>query len=160
MGAVTYPDQTVISFLNEFFVILKYNTHDLPPDGRAFVHEHRLLWEPGFVVLSHRGAVMHRTVGYLPPSDLMAMLSIALGKCSMADGDYAQSADFFTKAEQFEASPEFSSEAIYWRGIAVFRREGRSKERLQQEWASLHSLYPESRWAKSADVFQVPCGSE
>src|SRR5215208_956898 len=74
--ALTYQDRVVQRFLEESFVCLKYNTKQPDEHFRrlniAFAH----LWHPDLVVFDHHLKETRRMIGYLPPAELMAQLSI------------------------------------------------------------------------------------
>jgi hypothetical protein len=103
------------------------------------------------VFLDHRGTELRRQVGFLPPDDLLAEAGIALGKIASLHGDCVVAAEHFSRAAE-RSSTELAGEALYWAGIAVWRRDGRRLDTLRAEWAKLRDRFSGSGWWARADV--------
>ncbi len=151
MGAVTYQSTEVQEFLNANFVCYKLNVHDSDHPDRTLLRDFRLLWEPGFVFLDHRGVELRRQVGFLPPNEFIAEASMALGKNDLLHGRYQRSLSHFQEARSISNSS--APEAIYWAGIATLRLAGGDKEQLRVAWEPLRERFPTSAWWAKADVF-------
>jgi hypothetical protein len=155
MGAVTYPHPAVSQLINDRFVPVRLNERDTSTSAVEALRTYRLLWSPGFVFLDQRGSELRRFVGYLPPDDFLAELHVALGFSAMLRARYDESyREFRVAADRFPESPA-AAEAIYWAGIAAYRRDGRKMEILRSVWAEIPLKYPKSTWWKRADVFDV-----
>ncbi len=156
MDAVTYPTPEVVDFLSTRFVCFTVNTKALSPEGRRLLQRYRLFWEPGLVVVDHHQRELRRFVGYRAPDDFLSELAIALGKLALMRRQLADASDHFRSVR--ETSPELAAEALYWAGIAAYRRDGQL-ETLAAVWGELEKRFPESVWRRSADVLDfIPTG--
>jgi hypothetical protein len=155
MGAVTYPHEEVKRALHEHFVSLRVNEYSKDPAAVAVLRAYRLLWSPGFIFLDAHGNELRRLVGYLPPEDFLAELHFVLGMVAMLQTKYAESFDEFRVAADRYPQAPVCAEALYWAGIAAFRRDGRKIEVVRQHWEEIRRRFPQSIWWKHADVFDV-----
>ncbi len=153
MGAVTYPNPDVISFLSENFVSMKVNVKEPDDEGRRLLAKYRLLWEPGLLYFDHRGTEIRRTVGFLPPAEFIAESQIALGKVALLYRRYSEACEHFRSAVESSSSSGVAPEALYWAGIAAFRRDGNDKNHLKRSWHELKERFPDSSWWVRAEVF-------
>jgi TolA-binding protein len=153
MDTVTYPHQDVQTAIQESFVAVRFNERDPGPEGEEFLRTHRLLWSPGFVFLDGRGDELRRVVGFLPPEGFLAELYFALGMFHLLHTRYAESFRFFRHSADAFPQAHAAAEAIYWAGIAAFRRDGRKIEVIRKHWEELRERFPTSTWWTRADVF-------
>jgi thiol-disulfide isomerase/thioredoxin len=146
----TYPDAAVARFVNENFVAVKYNTHQ--PDGefKRLVGNSPVLWTPTLVVLTPHLREVRRVVGYLSPSEVVAELSVALGLSALLQQRPAEAAQRLDPVSRSD-SPA-AAEALYWLGVALYYREGRSISALTPAWEEIGARYPASTWWTRADV--------
>ena len=75
MGAVTYPNQEVISFISENMIPLQV-LFDAQPLSTGF----NVKWTPTLVTLDTDGKEHHRTVGFLAPEELIPSLLLGMAK--------------------------------------------------------------------------------
>ena len=152
MDAVTYPTPEVVDLLNRHFVCFTVNTKEPGHEGRELLRAHRLLWEPGFVFLDHSGAELRRFVGFRPPRHFTAELHLVLGLVDLLYNRATEAAQRFAESMRHADGAEPGPEALYWSGIAIYRREGRSLGALAEVWNDLRARYPGSGWWDRADV--------
>ena len=152
MDAVSYEDDSVIRFLYERFICIKYNTKSPNTYLKKLTGHAPLLWSPTFVVLDYHLSEMRRIVGYLPPEELLAELTISEGLIELlhtnAHGAYLKFESVIDDFSETHAAPE----ALYWLGVAAFRRNGRSLKALIPKWQAIYDRYPQSVWWTKADV--------
>lgn len=141
--------------LHEHFVCVRVNEYSKEPEAVAVLRAYRLLWSPGFIFLDAHGSELRRLVGYLPPQDFLAELHFALGMFAMLHAKYAESFDQFRVAVDRYPQAPVAAEALYWAGIAAFRRDGRKIEVIRQHWEEIRRRFPKSTWSTRADVFDV-----
>jgi thiol-disulfide isomerase/thioredoxin len=152
MEAVTYANPEVRRFVAERFVGLKYDTSRPGPELKALAGSAPLLWTPTLLVVDADLREHRRAVGYVPPGDLMDELGLGL---ALVDLYHSRPADALDRLRRL-STPGLSrvaAEAVYWAGIAAFRKEGRSVEALAREWRALEHEHPASVWRTRADVF-------
>ncbi len=149
MGAVTYPNAKVSEFISQKMVPLQVQA-----DAKPLATDFKVTWTPTLVVLDYYGKEHHRSVGFLPPEELIPMLLLGMGKI-----------DF--DAEQFNAAivhldellvdyPQSASapEAVYLRGVSRFK--GSHDPRLLKEaYERLRADYPNSEWVKRAQPYSL-----
>ena len=155
MGAVTYPSHTVADILNEHFVAVRINTDERSAGVGQLLRTYRLLWEPGFVFFDHRQTELRRTVGFCPPADFIGELKFVLGLVDMLYRRYDESFTWFRAAADQHPPPAVAAEALYWAGIAIYRREGKDRTVLKAHWERLRKRFPSSLWWTKADVFGI-----
>lgn len=155
MGAVTYPHADVVQVLEERFVCLRVNERSRARETVEVLRAFRLLWSPGFIFLDHHGNELRRFVGYLPPSHFLAELSFVLGLVEMLHARHAESFRHFRMAADLDPQAPVAAEALYWVGIAAFRRDGRKIDVIKQYWEEIRARYPQSTWWTRANVFDV-----
>lgn len=153
MDAVTYPSAQTESFLSEHLECVKVSVDDRSPEARAAVRGYRHLWAPGFVVFDQRGEELRRFLGYQAPRELIAELTVALGKVRMLHRDPAGAFAAFRSVADLEPPAPVTPEAVYWAGVAAYQRDGKDLEFLREYWEELRRRFPESRWWVAADVF-------
>ena len=69
MDAVTYPDTKVAAFINSSLIPLR-----IASDSQPLATDFNITWTPTLITLDVNGKEHHRTVGFLPPEELIASL--------------------------------------------------------------------------------------
>lgn len=149
MGAVTFPKQEVIDYITTNVVPLR-----LPHDHKPLSEQFQVKWTPTLVTLDQDGKEHHRTVGFLPPEELIP--SLLLGK-----------AKTHFDLEQFEAAlktletllkdyPKSDSapEAIFLKGVCGYKHTHQPKP-LKEAYERLQKEYPNSEWTKRALPYRL-----
>jgi len=141
---VTFADPDVVRAIAERFVPLKL---DLFAD-REFTRQHQVFWTPTILVADHSGKVRYTSVNYLPPAEFVDILDIGEGLAAMRWKGYEKAIDLFRNVRDRRPEGPLTAEAIYWRGIAAYFRDGKSPGSANAEWAELLERFPDSIWAK------------
>jgi hypothetical protein len=152
MEADTYERAEVSRFVRDRFVAVKYDTSAPGPELKALSGSTPLLWTPTLVVLDADLREFRRLVGFVPPGELLDELGLGL---ALADLHHSRPGGALDRLRRL-AVPGVSSvaaEAVYWSGVAAFRKEGRSVDALRREWRALEAEHPSSPWRTRADVF-------
>ncbi|MGH9367328.1 MAG: hypothetical protein ACRD3M_06615 [Thermoanaerobaculia bacterium] len=155
MRAVTYASPPVTQLLAGSFVCLRVDEREEAESTRELLRAYRLLWTPGFVFLDYRGGELRRLVGYRPPEDFLPELCFVLGLFETLHGRHGEAYARLREAAERRPEGPLAPEALYWAGIAAFRRDGRRFEVLRREWEQIRARYPDSAWWKRADVFDA-----
>ena len=153
MDAVTYPHQKVTNTIRGNFVAARINEREPGREGEQFLLAHRLLWSPGFIFLDSRGTELRRFVGFLPPEEFLPELHFGLGMFHMLHTRYGDSCEYFRRASDGFPKAAIAPEALYWAGIAAFRRDGRKIDVVRERWEEIRARFPHSTWWTRADVF-------
>ncbi len=156
MDTVTYPHAEVQDLLENHFVAMRVNAKEPPAEFAELVAGSPLFWTPAFLFLDFRKMEVRRVLGYRPPSELLAELRLALGFFDFLGSRFDSSADHFRAAAGLSPTPSVAPEALFWAGIAAYRRDERSRATLWREWEVLRARFPENDWWRRADVFPEP----
>ena len=147
MGAVTYPDSQVAGFLNDHFVPVQVDFEK----AAKLADRLQVFWTPNLNMINGREARFYHLIGWLPPSEFMAMLQIALGHHFLGRKRYFEAAPAF--ADVFDKYPRsgFAPEALYFKGVCRYLS-SHSVDELKEEWVTLQRFYPDSEWAMKSNV--------
>ncbi|AJE02024.1 outer membrane protein assembly factor BamD [Geobacter pickeringii] len=149
MDAVSYPNGTVIDFITERMVPLR-----VPSDAQPLSSQFRITWTPTLVTLDMYGTEHHRTVGFLPPEELVPALSLAIAKIDFAAesfNDAILNLDFLlNRYPRSGAAPE----AVYLRGVSRYKST-KDAGMLKEAYARLTAEYPDSEWARRAQPYNL-----
>ena len=98
---------------------------------------------------------MRRIVGYLPSEEMLAELQLSEALIELlhtnAHGAYEILENLVDHFPETHVAPE----ALYWLGVAAFRKHGRSLEALIPKWQAIYDRYPQSTWWTKADVIEL-----
>src|SRR5262245_26005879 len=147
MDTVTYPDPRVADFTTAHFVPVRIPVKA----NRALVEEFMVSWTPNVVIADDRGRVHFRIVGYLPPDDLVAHLSLGLGRWQLNRHQPAEAAERFEEVSRRHAGTDAGAEALYWLGVARYKATHEPAE-LRSSWDVLARQYPSSGWARRTQI--------
>ncbi len=140
----TFADPDVVREIASRFVPLKL---DLFQD-REFTRQHQVFWTPTILVADRGGRVRYTSPNFLPPGEFLDLLDIAEAMVLMRWRAYEESLALLVGLEYRSPNSVLLPEAIYWRGIAAYFRDGRSSTSANAEWAELLSRFPDTIWAK------------
>lgn len=149
MDAVTYPQAQVVDELNKHFVPVHFNAAEAGPRITELARQFRQVWTPTFVFLDPHGIELRRFVGYMPPEEFLAELGFVRGYAALFRGDTAAAFQILRTVVEQHPGAAVAPEALYWAGVAAYRRDGKPDE-LRRQWAELQERYPHSIWWKRA----------
>src|SRR5512138_1195701 len=75
MGAVTYPNQKVIEFIETHMVPIQVLF-----DSQPLAPKFNVKWTPTVITLDEEGKEHHRTIGFLAPEEFIPSLSLGIAK--------------------------------------------------------------------------------
>ncbi len=149
MGAVTYPDERVVAFIVENLVPVQVKS-DAQPMGTDF----NVRWTPTLITLDPDGKEHHRTVGFLPPEELVPSLLLGIAKCHFDRERYDEALRALnTLLEQYPKS-DAAPEAIFLRGVSLYKSTHNPKP-LREAYERLQAEYPSSQWTKRAYPYRL-----
>ncbi len=143
MDAVTYPQEEVTRYILDHFVPVRIDTDEQP----ELTLQYRSSWTPTFVILGSDGPEYYRETGYLPPRELLAHLSLALGRASFEQRDFAEASRHLATMVDRYGESELVPEALYFLGVSKNKLSGKADER-RAVWRQIIDQYPKSDWAK------------
>src|SRR5680860_640343 len=140
----TFADERVLAEVNDRFIPLKL---DLFQD-RDFTRQQQVYWTPTIMIADHSGKVRYTSVNYLPAAEFLDILDIGEGMAAMRWKGYDKAIGLFTTVRDRTPGGPLTAEAIYWRGIAAYFRDGKAAASAKTEWTELQERFPDSIWAK------------
>jgi hypothetical protein len=152
--AVTYQDDGVQRFLEDSFVCIKYNASRPDEHFRRLNGPFAHLWHPDLVVFDHHLKETRRVIGYLPPAELIAQLSIGAGLAHLYQRRSQEALALFESVAGGSVSDDAAAEALYWEGVAAYRASKNFGD-LVRRWEDLRRRYPAGSWALRADCLDV-----
>lgn len=147
MGAVTYPDQRVADMINDNFIPVQINIIDHPEFTDRFLSR----WTPTIIFLDPQGREHRRLVGYTPPADFLAELSIGLAQEAFNNKRYEEAIKRYEKIVDDYPDATVAPEALYMVGVSKYRATDDGSY-LGTYWDEVMERYPDSRWARAGDV--------
>jgi hypothetical protein len=149
MDAVTYPDPRVSQLLDERFVPIKLTITEDKPATQQAMRDYSLVWTPTLVFLDENGRELRRSVGYLPPNEMVAELEMGLGTYFLAHEKFGEAYDCFQRVVRNSPDSQHVAEAMYWSGMARYKRDD-DQNGLAQHWHELRDRFPDSAWWQKA----------
>jgi thioredoxin-related protein len=113
MDAVTYPNKAVIEFINSNMIAVRVR-HDQRPLAEDF----KVKWTPVLITLDVDGTERNRTVGFLPPEELIPSLMSGIGKAHLERGEFAKAIPQFEKLVSKYPKSGAAPEAVFFLGVA------------------------------------------
>jgi tetratricopeptide (TPR) repeat protein len=149
MDAVSYPHPKVIAFFEKHLAPVRVlNTSQPLPQ------QFKVQWTPTLVLLDAKGEEHHRTVGFLPPEELIPSLMLGIAKSYFDRGQYSLAANFLEQLLAEYPKSAAAPEATYYLGVTRYK-DTNNPGALKQAAEALQANYPESEWAKRASVYQL-----
>ena len=140
----TFEDPRVADAIASRFIPLKLELFQ----DRDFTRQHQVFWTPTILIADHSGKVRYTSVNYLPPAEFLDILDIGEGMAAMRWKGYDKAIGLFTTVRDRTPDGPLTAEAIYWRGIAAYFRDGKAAASAKTEWTELQERFPDSIWAK------------
>ena len=149
MDTVTYPDERVVAYITQHLIPLR-----LPHNDKQHATEFKIKWTPTLIVLDTDGRESHRTVGFLAPDELIPALQLGVGKVHYEAERFAQAISAFDKLLQDHPKSAAAPEAIFFRGVSVYKRTNNPKA-LREVYDRLTVEYPDSEWTKRSFPYRL-----
>jgi thioredoxin-related protein len=148
MDAVSYPNPKVVAFFEEHLAPVRVLITSKPLPRRFKVN-----WTPTLVLLDADGEEHNRTVGYLPPEELIPSLMLGIAKAHFDSEQYSRALAFLDKIVAEYPESNSAPEAIYYQGVSHFKTTHDLRE-MKKALERLQSGYKDSEWTKRASVYQ------
>lgn len=141
----TYPNEEVISYLNEQFIPVQLNQSQ----NLVFFKENSVFWTPTVTVCDWQGTERHRWIGYLPPDEFLPKAKFARAWLAMLSQNWNEASSVFSEIVSVHKHSLSAPDALYWLGIAKWKM-SRNFDDLSQAWTDLMEKYPRSEAALKA----------
>jgi hypothetical protein len=149
MDAVTYPDKKVSEFISKNVIPLRAAF-----DSQPLAADFNVKWTPTLIIVDSTGKEHHRTVGFMPPEELIASLLLGMSK---TDFDTERFEPALKRLEQLlkdypksDAAPE----ALFLRGVSQYKST-HNPAPLKTAYEKLQEIYPTSEWTKRAYPYRL-----
>ncbi len=149
MDAVTYPDDKVAGFLNGTLIPVR-----LPFDAKPYAKDFNVMWTPTLITLDENGKEHYRTVGFLPPSELIPSALMGIAKAHFDLGRLAEAIAVMEKILAEYSGSRVAPEAVYYRCVARYKSTHDAKE-LRAGYDKLAADYPASDWTARAYPYRL-----
>lgn len=149
MGAVTYPNESVVEFILENFIPLQVKS-----DAQPLATDFNVKWTPTLVTLDADGKEHHRTVGFLPPEELVPSLLLGIAKCHFDRDRYDEALRALNRLLEKYPKSDAVPEAIFLRGVSLYKSTHNPKP-LREAYEKLQAEYPSSEWTKRAYPYRL-----
>ena len=148
MDAVSYPHLTVIAFFEKHLAPVRVliNSKPLP-------QQFKVQWTPTLVMLDAEGEEHHRTVGFLPPDELIPSLTLGIAKSHLDHEQHALATNVLEQLLAEYPKSDMAPEATYYMGVSRYK-DTNDAGALKQAFEALQANYPASEWAKRASVYR------
>jgi len=147
MDAVTYPNAQVAEFVNGNLVPVKMRF-----DAEPFAKDFNIKWTPTLIVLDHEGREHSRTVGFLPPDELISSLLLGMGKVWFDADRFSDTLPLLEKLLASYPKSGAAPEALYLHGVAGFKNT-HDPGLLKATYEKLEAQYPGSEWVNRASPY-------
>ena len=104
-------------------------------------------WTPTILFADRSGKVRYQSPNFLPPDALLDVMDIGEALVAMRWKGYDDAIELLNEVNQRSPEGPVTPEALYWRGIAAYFRDGSSSTSAHREWQELLDRFPESIWA-------------
>ncbi|MEJ2672674.1 MAG: thioredoxin fold domain-containing protein [Deltaproteobacteria bacterium] len=149
MGAVTYPNEKVIKFVDYNFVPVQIEV-----SNKALVEQFKVNWTPAIFVLDASGNEVHRVVGFLPPEEFIPTFMMAKGKWYFNAENFAEAQNRFQEVVRKYPDSDAAAEAVFFLGVSRFK-ESHDPKPLREAYETLTAKFPGSEWAKRAAPYRL-----
>ena len=116
MDAVTYPQPAVVTFINENIIPVRVRF-----DAQPLAAQFNVQWTPTLVTVGSDGKEHHRTVGFLPPEELVPSLLLGAAKCAFDAGDMDRAVKNLERLLATYPKSSCAPEAVYLHGVSRFK---------------------------------------
>lgn len=148
-----YPDERVARFITENFIPVRVHVRDQAEEFQRLGERYGAHWTPTLLELDANGTEQHRVEGFLEASDLLAQLTLGLGKTAFKAKRWANAERHFREVVDRHAESDAAPEALYWAGVSRYRATGDASA-LAETTAAFGKRYADSPWAKKASVWK------
>lgn len=144
MGAVTYPNQKVIDFLNNRLVPLQ-----LLSNAEPYAGDYGVKWTPNLLIIDAEGKIYQRAVGFFPPVEFIPWLLLGIGKAFFGKDRFEEALECFETVITEYSYSSSAPEAVFFRGVAQYKST-HQVDGLKNAYRLLQEKYHGSEWAGRA----------
>ena len=144
LAGETFTDPAVAREIADRFIAVKLHLFQ----DRAVVRDWGLFWTPTVLFADRTGKIRYESVNYVPADVMLDILDIGEARVAMRWKEMDTAIARLLDVEQRHPDGPMTAEAIYWRGMAEYFREGNQPAIAKRVWAKITEEFPDSIWAK------------
>jgi hypothetical protein len=149
-----YPDERVARFIQDNFVPVRVHVRDQAADFKRLGERYSAYWTPTILELDPEGVEQHRVEGFLEADDLLAQLTLGLGKAAFKGRRWQEAERRFREVVDRYPKSDAAPEALYWAGVSRYRQTNDPRA-LAATSAAFGKQYQDSIWAKKASIWKA-----
>ncbi len=149
MGAVTYPNEKVVDFIEKHLVPIQVLF-----DSQPLAANFNVQWTPTVITLDEEGKEHHRTIGFLSPEEFIPSLMLGVAKCHFDRGKFSEAIAMLEEDLKDYPKSDAAPEAVYVRGVSLYKST-HSADPLKEAYKRLQAEYPSSEWTKRAQPYRL-----
>jgi len=149
MEAVTYPNNDVIDFITNNVIPLI-----VPFNAEPLASRFNIKWTPTLVTADWNGIEHHRTVGFLPPEELIPSILLGMAKTFFELDQFPASIQALEKVTAAYPKSGATPEALFLLGVSRFKNTN-DPGHLKQAYEKLAADYKDSEWTKRALPYRL-----
>jgi hypothetical protein len=149
MDAVTYPALSVIEFISARMIALR-----VPADNKKLMSKFSITWTPALLVLDAQGKEHRRSVGFLPPEELIPSLLLGIAQYHFKLKRFAETLKCLGQLLGEYPNSKAAPEAIFLKGACSYMNT-HNPGLLKEAYEQLHTVYPQSEWTQRAAPYRL-----
>ena len=149
MDAVTYPETTVVDFIENNLIPLR-----IPSDTQPIAANFNITWTPTLVTLDTEGKEHYRTTGFLAPEELIPSLLLGIAKSHFDREQFTKALSTIKTLLKDYPKSDASPEALFLQGVALYKST-HDPQPLKEAYEHLRAEYPTSEWTKRAYPYRL-----
>ncbi len=149
MDAVTYPNDKVIEFIQKNMIPLR-----VAFDAKPLSTDFDVKWTPTLITLDANGKEHQRSVGFLPPEELIPSLLLGIAKSYFNRERFSEALSNLDQLLADYPKSDAAPEATYLRGVCRYKSTHDPKP-LKGAYEQLQANYPSSEWTKRAYPYRL-----
>jgi hypothetical protein len=149
MDAVTYPNNGVVEFIQKHMIPLRVAFDDKPLSV-----DFSIKWTPTLLTLDSDGKEHQRTVGFIPPEELIPSLMLGIARSDFDRDKFSEALLILDKLLADYPKSNSAPEAVYLRGVCRYKSTHDPKP-LKGAYEQLQANYPSSEWTTRAYPYRL-----
>lgn len=149
MDAVTYSEDTVISFIDNHLIPLRVRS-----DEKPLSTDFTIAWTPALIILDAQAKEHQRKVGFISPEGLIPSLWLGIAKLYFDNEQLEESLTCLEKILASYPKSKASPEALFYHGVCRYKKTD-DPAPLKETYQKLHDQYPESEWSEHSLPYRL-----
>lgn len=149
MDAVTYSEDTVITFIENHLIPLRVNS-----DAQPLSTEFTITWTPAIIILDAQGKEHHRMIGFFSPEELIPSLWLGIAKSYFDGEQFEESLRCLDKVLSAYPESNAAPEALFLEGVCRYKNTD-DPSSLKETYQKLHERYPSSEWTEHSFPYRL-----